>query len=197
MIDSPHRHHPPSRDLALPDGRTVTIRPAVPDDAAAVITCLKQVGGESAYLTFGAEGRGLDELEQRAALAQFLAADNAVGLVAADAERIVGSLVFEGGTRSRIRHTGELGVSVLRAYAGKGVGRALLETLIAWAEASGIIRKLDLKVRADNLDAIRLYERLGWKIEGVVTRDLCVDGVFHDALYMGRPVDPSSNGSGC
>jgi RimJ/RimL family protein N-acetyltransferase len=79
---------------------------------------------------------------------------------------------------------------VRQAYAGKGVGRALLELLIAWAEGSGVIRKLDLKVRADNLNAIRLYERLGWKIEGVVTRDLCVDGVYHDALYMGRWVDP-------
>jgi RimJ/RimL family protein N-acetyltransferase len=190
MIDSQHRHFPPPRDLALPDGRSVTIRVAVPEDAAAVVAALKEVGGESAYLTFGAEGRGLDEVEQRAALAQLLAADNALALVAVDGGRIVGNLVFEGGTRSRIRHTGELGVSVRQAYAGKGVGRALLEMLIAWAEGSGVIRKLDLKVRADNLNAIRLYERLGWKIEGVVTRDLCVDGVYHDALYMGRWVDP-------
>jgi RimJ/RimL family protein N-acetyltransferase len=190
MIDSPHRHLPSPRDLALPDGRTITIRAAVPDDAAAVIACLKQVGAESTYLTFGAEGRGLEEVEQRAALAQLLAADNALALVALDGERVVGNLVFEGGARSRIRHTGELGISVLQAYAGKGLGRALLEMLIEWAEGSGVIRKLDLRVRADNLNAIRLYERLGWRIEGLVTRDLCVDGVYHDALYMGRWVDP-------
>ncbi|HEX5817299.1 MAG TPA: GNAT family N-acetyltransferase [Gemmatimonadales bacterium] len=190
MIDSPHRHLPSPRDLALPDGRTIAIRTAVPDDAGAVVACLKQVGAESTYLTFGGEGRGLDEVEQRAALAQLLAADNALALVAMDGERVVGNLVFEGGARSRIRHTGELGISVLQAYAGKGLGRALLEMLIEWAEGSGVIRKLDLKVRADNLAAIRLYERLGWKIEGLVTRDLCVDGVYHDALYMGRWVDP-------
>ena len=190
MIDTPNRHLPSPRDLALPDGRVVSIRTATPDDAAAVVACLKQVGAESTYLTFGGEGRGLDEVEQRAALAQFQAADNALALVALDGERIVASLVFEGGHRTRIRHTGELGISVMQAYAGKGLGRVLLEMLIEWAEGSGIIRKLDLKVRADNLNAIRLYERLGWKIEGLVTRDLCVDGVFHDALYMGRWVDP-------
>lgn len=190
MIDSPRRHLPPARDLALPDGRVVTIRCAVPDDAPALVHCLRRVGGESTYLTFGSEGRGLDEVEQRAVLAKAHAKDNALALVAMEGERIVGNLLFEGGDRSRIRHGGEFGISVLQECAGMGVGRAMLEMLIAWAEQSGVIRKLDLRVRSDNLRAIRLYERLGWKIEGRITRDLHVDGVFHDALYMGRHVDP-------
>jgi RimJ/RimL family protein N-acetyltransferase len=190
MIDSPRRYLPPARDLALPDGRLVTIRSAVPDDAPALIECLKRVGGESTYLTFGPEGRGLDEVEQRAVLAGAHAKDNALALVALAGDRIVGNLLFEGGDRSRIRHGGEFGVSVLQGFAGKGVGRAMLEMLIAWAEGSGVVRKLDLRVRSDNLGAIRLYERLGWKIEGLITRDLCIDGIFHDALYMGRLVDP-------
>jgi len=190
MIDSPRRHLPPARHLALPDGRLVTIRCAVPDDAPALIDCLKRVGGESSYLTFGPEGRGLDEVELRAVLAEAHLKDNALALVALDDDRIVGNLLFEGGSRSRIRHGGEFGISVLQAYAGKGVGRAMLEVLIGWAELSGVVRKLDLRVRSDNLGAIRLYERLGWKIEGLITRDLCIDGIFHDALYMGRHVDP-------
>ena len=190
MIDTRERRLPTPRDLLLPDGRTVTIRVAVPDDAPALIACLKQVGGESTYVTFGPEGFGLAEAEQRASIASLLARDNALALVAVDDGRIVGSLTFIGGTRSRIRHTGELGLGVLLAYAGKGIGRTMLEMLVGWAEGSGIIRKLDLKVRADNLNAIRLYEKLGWKLEGRVTRDLNVDGVLHDALYMGRWVDP-------
>lgn len=190
MIDSPRPHLPAPRDLALPDGRLVTIRCAQPDDAPALIECLKRVGGESSYLTFGPEGRGFDEVKQRAVLAEAHAKHNALALVALDGDRIVGNLLFEGGDRPRIRHGGELGISVLQAYAGKGVGRAMLEALIAWAEGSGVVRKLDLRVRSDNLAAIRLYERLGWKVEGLLTRDLCIDGVFHDALYMGRHVDP-------
>lgn len=190
MIDSPTRRLPAPRDLVLPDGRTVTLRVAVPDDAPALIACLKQVGSESTYVTFGPEGFGLEEPEQRASLASLLTQDNALALVAVDDDRIVGSLTFIGGTRRRIRHTGEVGVGVLLAYAGRGIGRAMLEMLITWAAGSGIIRKLDLKVRADNLNAIRLYGKLGWKLEGRVTRDLNVDGVLHDALYMGRWVDP-------
>jgi RimJ/RimL family protein N-acetyltransferase len=137
-----------------------------------------------------ADSLGFDEVKQRAVLAEAHAKHNALALVALDGDRIVGNLLFEGGDRPRIRHGGEFGISVLQAYAGQGVGRAMLEALIAWAEGSGVVRKLDLRVRSDNLAAIRLYERLGWKVEGLITRDLCIDGVFHDALYMGRHVDP-------
>jgi RimJ/RimL family protein N-acetyltransferase len=190
MIDAPRPHSLAARELSLSDGRRVTIRRAVPDDAPALMDCLRCVGGESDYLTFGPEGLGLDEVEQRAVLAGVHAKDNALALVAVADDRVVGNLLFEGGIRSRIRHGGELGVSVRQEFAGRGVGRAMLEVLIGWAEGSGVVRKLDLRVRSDNRAAIRLYERLGWKIEGRLTRDLCIDGVFHEALYMGRHVDP-------
>ena len=190
MIDTTRRYLPPARDVVLPDGRTVVVRCTVPDDAPSLLASLRQVGGESSFLTFGAEGIPLDETGERALIERFRATDNALALVAVEGDRVVGSLTFEGGPRQRIRHTGELGIALQQAYTGMGVGRALLETLIEWAEGSGIIRKLDLKVRADNVAAIRLYEKLGWRVEGRVTRDLCVDGTFHDAIYMGRPVDP-------
>jgi len=89
----------------------------------------------------------------------------------------------------RTRHTGELGISVARAFTGSGIGRALLEAVIEWAEESGVIRKLNLRTRVDNAGAIRLYERLGWVAEGRITRDQGIGEVFTDTIFMGRPVD--------
>ena len=178
-----------TRELQLGDGRRVYIRPAVPDDACAVLAYLQQVGGESNNLTFGPEGPGLTEPEERQFLTGVAASDNALVLLAHHEEKIVGALSFEGGRRPRIQHTGELGISVTRSFTGCGIGRTLLEMLIEWAAESGVIRKLNLRVRVDNLDAIRLYERLGWVVEGRVTRDQGIDGVFTDTIFMGRPVD--------
>jgi RimJ/RimL family protein N-acetyltransferase len=62
--------------------------------------------------------------------------------------------------------------------------------MIAWAERGGVVRKINLKVRADNTAAIRLYERMGWVHEGRTTRDTLIDGEFSDCLMMGREVDP-------
>ena len=182
------------RTLVLRDGRTVRIRRAEPDDAAAVLAYLRKVGGETINLTFGGEGPGISEAEEREYLARVAASDNSLAIVAAADGEIVGSLTFDGGRRPRLRHAGEFGISVLQAYAGQGVGKALLESMIAWAERSGVVRKINLKVRVDNVPAIRLYERMGWVHEGRTTRDTLIDGQFSDCLLMGRDVDPAGGG---
>jgi RimJ/RimL family protein N-acetyltransferase len=179
------------RALVLSDGRRVRIRPAEADDAPAILAYLGSVGGETINLTFCAEGPGLSVPEEREYLARVSASDNSLAIVALADETIVGSLTFDGGRRQRLRHQGEFGISVLQAYAGQGLGRAMVEYMLEWAERGGVVRKINLKVRVDNGPAIRLYERMGWVREGRTTRDTLIDGTFSDCLLMGREVDPA------
>jgi RimJ/RimL family protein N-acetyltransferase len=179
------------RELRLPDNRSVLIRRAVPDDAGAALEYLRGVGGETQNLTFGAEGPGLTELEEREYFARVAGSDNSLAIVALVGETIVAGHTFDGGTRPRLRHVGDFGISVARDYAGLGIGRAMLEYMIAWAERGGVVRKINLKVRVDNLGAIRLYERMGWVHEGRTTRDTLIDGHFIECVFMGGAVDPS------
>jgi len=178
------------RELILPDGRVVRIRRAVPDDAGPALAYLGKVGGETVNLTFGAEGPGLTESEEREYLARVAESDNSLAIFAVVDDTIVGSLTFDGGRRPRLRHMGEFGISVAQEFAGLGIGRALIEYMIDWAERGGVVRKINLKVRADNVGAIRLYQRMGWVHEGRTTRDTLIDGEFNDCLLMGRAVDP-------
>jgi RimJ/RimL family protein N-acetyltransferase len=178
------------RELRLPDGRAVRIRRAVPDDAGPLLEYLRQVGGETDNLTFGAEGPGLTESEERDYLARVAESDNSLAILAVVEATIVGGLTFDGGRRPRLRHVGEFGISVAQEYAGVGIGRALIEYMIAWAERSRVVRKINLKVRVDNAGAIRLYQRMGWVYEGRTTRDTLIDGQLNDCLLMGRDVDP-------
>jgi RimJ/RimL family protein N-acetyltransferase len=178
------------RRLALRDGREVLIRRAEPDDAGALLAYLGRVGGETINLTFGAEGPGLTEAEEREYLTRVAASDNSLAIVATVGDEIVGSLTFDGGRRTRLRHVGEFGISVAQAYAGQGIGKALIEYMLAWAERGGVVRKINLKVRVDNAPAIGLYERMGWVTEGRTTRDTLIEGGFNDCLMMGRDVDP-------
>jgi len=78
---------------------------------------------------------------------------------------------------------------VLRKYWGLGIGTNLVETLIEWAKSSGIIKKINLRVRTDNTRAIRTYKRLGFAQEGVITREFFVYGQFYDAFFMGFKID--------
>jgi len=178
------------RQLQLQDGLAVRIRRATPDDAGALLRYLRQVGGESDNLSFGDEGPGLTEGEEREYLTRVGESDNSLAVVATVGDTIVASLTFDGGRRPRLRHAGEFGISVAGEYAGLGIGRALIEHMLEWAERGGVIRKINLKVRADNAGAIRLYERMGWVHEGRTTRDTLIDGRFNACLLMGREVDP-------
>ena len=58
-------------------------------------------------------------------------------------------------------HRGELGVSVVRAMWGKGIGTALIGRILAFARENGL-EQVFLEVRSDNARAIRLYEKHGF-----------------------------------
>lgn len=98
-------------------------------------------------------------------------------------------LNFSSGSRPRIVHTGEFGVSVLKEYWGNGIGTELISYLINWSKKSGLIRKINLIVRDDNFSAIHVYKKLGFNEEGVITRNLQINGRFYDALFMGYSID--------
>jgi len=81
------------------------------------------------------------------------------------------------------RHSGILGMGVIREYRGKGIGRALLQATLASARAGGL-RRIELTVRADNDPARRLYESFGFVTEGLCKRHMCVEGEFVDSWLM-------------
>lgn len=65
------------------------------------------------------------------------------------------------GTRDKLRHRAEFGVSVLRAYWDLGLGRALTEACIQCAKEAGY-EQLELTVVAENERAIALYRKAGF-----------------------------------
>ena len=169
---------------------SIHIREATGADAPAMLPYWRRIGAETAFLTFGGEGPGTTEADQRQILEQMAASDNAIALLAEEAEEIIGCLTFSGGSRAWTRHAGEFGISVVATHWGRGIGRRLLDMLLAWAEGGGVVRKINLRVHPDNARAIALYQSLGFVTEGRLTRETCVDGEFFDCLIMGRAVDP-------
>jgi RimJ/RimL family protein N-acetyltransferase len=80
-------------------------------------------------------------------------------------------------------HRGALGMGLLPAYRGRGLGRTLLDATLAQAFRSGFVR-VELDVRADNARAIALYDRVGFVREGLVRAAVRVDGKYYDAIAM-------------
>lgn len=167
----------------------VIIRKAVQSDAKGLIEYLNIIGGESNFLTFGIGEFEVSIEEEEEFISNALNKENALFIVAEVNGNIVGNLNFSGGPRQRNAHVGEFGVSVLKEDWGKGIGEKLIKYLIDWSKKSEIIRKINLRVRNDNIVGIYLYKKLGFLEEGVLKRDFLINGEFYDSLLMGLEIN--------
>jgi L-phenylalanine/L-methionine N-acetyltransferase len=90
------------------------------------------------------------------------------------------------GTRLRRRHVAMLGISVIGPAQGQGVGTALMQALVDYADRWAQILRIELTVYADNPRAIGLYRRFGFQHEGTHRAYALRDGVYVDTLSMAR-----------
>ncbi|OZI11482.1 GNAT family N-acetyltransferase [Bacillaceae bacterium SAS-127] len=100
--------------------------------------------------------------------------------------RIVGFSRCEGNQLKRMAHKVEFGVCVLKDFWGYSIGANLLKESIRWADTNEI-KKITLNVLETNEKAIILYEKYGFKEEGVLRKDkLLSDGNYYNTVIMGR-----------
>jgi RimJ/RimL family protein N-acetyltransferase len=172
----------------LKNGQTLTIRTAKKDDALNLINYVSKVGGESDFLTFGKNEFNITVEKEEAILESHLEVENKIYLIAEIENEIVGSLNYSGGIKQRTKHTGEFGISVAKKYWGLGVGKELIKYMIDWAKESNVVRKINLRVREDNETAISLYTKLGFKKQGVISRDFYVNDKYYCSICMGLEI---------
>jgi RimJ/RimL family protein N-acetyltransferase len=125
-------------------------------------------------------------LEQQAtALRQKRASPDHLFLVAQVEGRLVGMASLDGSAMRRFAHGADLGLAVLRDFWGQGLGRALTESLLDWADARGLVR-VSLEVDEHNVRAIRLYESLGFAHEGRLRARRRHGDTYADTCQMAR-----------
>jgi len=86
----------------------------------------------------------------------------------------------------RKRHTAFLGISVNKAYQGKGIGTKLMETLINLSDNWLKLVRIELTVFSDNENATKLYEKHGFVVEGIQKYAAVKDGKYADITMMAR-----------
>jgi len=81
------------------------------------------------------------------------------------------------------QHIGVLGIGLVRRARHQGLGRQLMNSAISSAWERGFTR-VELTVRVDNENARALYERLGFRHEGIKRNAFLVDGQYCDSHVM-------------
>jgi RimJ/RimL family protein N-acetyltransferase len=165
----------------------VAVRPARQEDLDGLVELTAAVAAEGRWI--GTEAP-LDRERRRRALADRLAGERALLLVAEVGGRPIGELWMDVASYG----VAWLGMLVAEGWRGRGVGSALLRAGIDWARQASA-HKVSLEVWPHNQAAIALYEKFGFRREGLLRRHYRRrNGELWDAVMMGLPLEPDPGG---
>lgn len=160
------------------------VRHAEAHDADALVALARAVGAEAEgwLITYGDWRSAVDERRYVRAIRR---SPHAAVLVAEADGRIVGRLSIARDPHPASIHVADVGLMVAREERRRGVGLALMEAAEGWGRANGVL-KLELHVFPHNRPAIALYEKLGYREEGLRRKQYRRGRALLDALLMAK-----------
>lgn len=151
------------------------------DDTASFYECLKGLDLETKFMMFEPDERKWNENLIEALSGN---GENLLLGVFTD-EKIIGFLSAKMGAYRRIRHIAYIVIGIRKDYHHRGIGTKLFKALDIWSDKNNITR-LELTVEVPNTNAIGLYKKSGFSIEGIKKNAMLVDGRYVDEYMMAK-----------
>jgi len=170
--------------MVLIGDKELSIQKAKKKDAQEIIDYCNKVGGESDYLSFGANEFPFT-LQQEEESIEKLKGSSAEMFIGRIDNKIVSIGSIRVSDKKRFSHHCEIGISVLKEFWGLGIGKHIMSTIINYARCDSPLEMLYLYVRADNTRAIELYKNLGFAQTGYYTNHIKLNGEYFDEISMG------------
>ncbi|MEJ8574789.1 N-acetyltransferase family protein [Microbaculum marinum] len=166
-------------------GFAVTVRPAVPDDIAAIVEIYADAV-RTGTASFELAPPGTEEMARR--MTALL--DGGYPYLAAELDGAVVGYAYAGAYRPRpaYRFTVEDSVYVARPAWGRGVARALLRELIAVAEAKGFRQMIAVIGDEASAGSIALHRALGFEHAGTLKSVGWKHDQWRATVLMQRPL---------
>jgi L-phenylalanine/L-methionine N-acetyltransferase len=160
----------------------ISIRPATPDDAE---------GFAAVFKSRSAANGTLQHPYTSAEIWRTRLAANSTTRECVFVAVVNGKIVGNAGVHSvsdspREKHVCGVGIGIAEPYQGRGVGRALMNACLDFADRWANYSRVQLTVHSDNARAIKLYESLGFAVEGRHRDFSFREGGYVDAIFMGR-----------
>jgi RimJ/RimL family protein N-acetyltransferase len=171
------------RRPALRPGPAILIRLATAGDLPVLIRNMRSVVNEQVYTWTERVGK-----EKRERLLATIRDQRSLSIVARvpGVKEIVGHLSLSlPGDVQKVRHVRDLSILVVDGYREQGVGTALMRYAVDWARKKEGVEKIHLGVFSTNSRALRVYQAIGFEIEGVLKRQYLIRGEYVDEIVMG------------
>lgn len=159
---------------------SVHILPFAPEHFEGFRACMDAVARERRWLAF----LEAPPVEDSRRYTEMMLAQGYPFLLATDRGKVVGWCDIGGAGRPVSAHVGVLGIGLLPAYRDRGLGRRLMSATLEAGRAFGFER-IELRVNARNERGRKLYENLGFRLEGTARKAFKADGAYDDVHLMG------------
>ena len=163
------------KTMTLKGGARVTIRPLTRDDFDQLHSFFVSLPDEDRLFL----RHDVSDPEVIRKWTEELDHDRVIPLVALDEDEIVADGSLHIMPHEWTRHVGHIRLVTAKPYRGKGLGGLLTRELVTLAEARNL-EKLQAYVIEDNLGAVKMFEKLGFKTAAVL------EGMVKDRSWRNR-----------
>lgn len=173
------------KEYLLKDGQQLIMRTPDLEDAEALVDLMKTLDSETKFLAREPDEFSFTVEQEREFIKNNTTNENSCFLIVELSGRIVGNCsTGRILNNKRYIHRAGMGLAVLKAYWGKGIGKIMMQECISWCKNNGI-EQLELEVVTDNHAAISLYKSFGFEVCGTKKHALKYsDGTYADEFNM-------------
>lgn len=164
----------------------IILREAELEDANKAVEFMNWVTGEVDYHTYGPNDFNIKPEDERRMMDVFHKRNNCLFIVGTFQDEIVAVATLSGGMKARTAHRATVGITVAKRYWRLGVGKNMMDMMFDFCKKSKEVSKLELLVHEKNDPAIKLYNKLGFKREGIIERYFMIEGTYFDGYQMGK-----------
>jgi len=106
-------------------------------------------------------------------------------IVEKDTERPIGSAYIR--DIDHIHHKGEYGLFIGEEVSrGKGIGREVTHLMLEYGLGELGLHRIYSRVLEDNVISVKSALKGGLEQEGLAIDDVCIDGVYHNVVMLGK-----------
>lgn len=172
-------------DYILKNGKSVTIRKPVIEDAEDIISVISTADRETLFLARN-PGEFKATLEkEREMITEVCSSTDRAWFVAELEGKVVGQCsVGLVNHYQRYRHRAGVAFVLLQDYCNLGIGGKMMEECLAWCKENNVTQ-VELDVVKNNDRATKMYQSFGFEIVGTIPNALrYADGTYADEYNM-------------
>ena len=151
-----------------PNGKEITIRSAVPNDALELLELKKAYIKDTTTIPMYEYEYKSDREQEKQLIERYITEDKSLLLVAEHVNTLIGNIDVNGSQRKKLYPTAMIGMGIAYEWHNQKTGSFLIESALQWAIKNGALQLIWLEVYSTNIPGLRLYEKFGFEKAGLI-----------------------------